>query len=134
MKLKIIEEALKMYEAHGDHDDQTQADIAKCWVELAEMKKAEGVDGWYCEDVDIIPTLLTDDLCSRLLYDIYGRIARTATPNSDIAAEFIDAVHTKEYLAISGLRLTDLCYFLHDLWNDNEATGENNLDGTFKGK
>lgn len=132
MKLKIIEEALKMYEARGDHDDQTQADIANCWIELAEMKKPEGVDAFYCEDVDIIPTLLTDDLCNRLLYDTYGRIARTATPDSDIVAEFIDAVHTKEYLAISDLLLTDLCYFLHDLWSDNEATGDNNLDGTFK--
>lgn len=133
MKLKIIEEALKMYEARGDHDDQTQADIADCWIELAEMKKPGDVDDWYCADVDIIPSLLTTDLCNRLLYDTYGRIARTATPDSDIAANFIHAVRTEDDLTeISELILADAFEYLHDLWNDNEAIGYNNPDGTFK--
>lgn len=75
MKLSIIEEALKMYEARGDHDDQTQADIAN----------------------------------------------------------FINAVHTEDYLTeISNLILADAFDFLHDLWSDNEALGDNNPDGTFK--
>lgn len=133
MKLKVIEEALKMYEARGDHDDQTQADIYNCWVELAEMKKPKGVDDWYCQDVTILPSILMNDLCNRLLYDTYGRMARRLPNGRDIVANFIHAVHTEEYLTeISDLILADAFEFLRDLWSDNEAVGCNNPDGSFK--
>lgn len=133
MKLKIIEEALKMYEAHGNHDDQTQADIANCWIELAEMKKPKGVDDWYCTDVTILPSILMNDLCNRLLYDTYGRMARRLPNGRDIVANFINAVHTEEYLTeISDLILADAFDLIHDIWSDNETLGDNNPDGTFK--
>ena len=133
MKLSIIEEALKMYEARGDHDDQTQADIANCWIELAEMKKPKGVNDWYCQDVTILPSILMTDICSQLLYDTYGRMARRLPDGRDIVANFINAVHTEDYLTeISDLILADAFDFLHDLWSDIEALGDNNPDGTFK--
>ena len=133
MKLKVIEEALKLYEARGDHDYQTQVDIYNCWIELAEMKKPKGVDDWYCQDVTILPSILMNDLCNRLLYDTYGRMARRLPNGCDIVANFINAVHTEDCLTeISDLILADAFEYLRDLWNDNEAIGDNNADGSFK--
>ena len=132
MNLSMLRQAVGMYEAIGDHDIQTQADIANCWIELAEMEKA-APDREYCEDVTVIPTTLMVDFGNIMWYDYYGRKARQIGYDNMTAEEFINAVHHDAYCPeVSDLVLTDSYYLIHDLWLENENGGDNNPDGSFK--
>lgn len=132
MNLSMLRQAVGMYESRGDHDIQTQADIANFWIELAEMEKA-APDREYCKDVTVIPTTLMLDFGNIMWYDYFGRKARQVGYDNMTAEEFINTVHHDAYCQeVSDLVLTDSYYLIRDIWLENENGDDNNQDGSFK--
>lgn len=132
MKLAIIEKALSELQHSGKWTEDELVDIQNCWVELAEMKRAEP-DSYNLQDVYVIPVQHMIDYGNRMWYDTYGRMARRIPNGRDVPANFINAIRDECYIeTASSLLLEDIHSFLNDLWHDNEEQGENDTDGTYK--
>lgn len=132
MKLNVIKQALEMFEARGGHDDDTQTDIANCWIELAEMEKAYASNWPSCDDVTTIPASLMIDFGNEMWYNVYGRKARQVGHDNMTVEHFVDAIRNEAYCSeVSRVVIEDVYYFLHDLWLDNESDNSNRRDGSF---
>jgi hypothetical protein len=130
MKLEILKKALEHYILSADcseADRQNVFDaIAECNNQIERYYSRElWMDTVYIVTSDSMHTLL-----NKVTYDNYGKLKKSCGQvpfewyAEDVRKAF-DMDLTNEVLQLG-------YHFVSDLWNDNEADGENNPDGTFK--
>ena len=105
--------------------------------ELNDLQEAfeasgEGLDTF---NILMVPENTIHDMLNELTYDTYGRLRRDCKSFSaaDLAGcriSYVEAVG-HDYPGIPRASLLSMCYFLEDLWEDNEAEGNNNPDGSY---
>lgn len=131
MKLTVLEKALSAYKVSGNWSEQDLIDLTQAENELSMMRNA-APDEDYCTEVYTIPTTLMIDFGNRMWYDTYGRMARRLPNGKEIPFNFINAIKQDNYVCeLAPHILEDIHGFLHDLWHENEATGENRSDGSY---
>lgn len=135
MDIRILKEALKHYVQSADcpteNRDKVLEAIGECQATIDRLISNEDPDD-FGFTVRTIPFLVLSDFLNILTYDIYGKRAKahgTKFPFSYYAHDVYKAFFNTDLLTAE--QLLDGYEVIADLWQDNEANGEHNSDGTF---
>lgn len=99
-------------------------------------------DAFYASDeglgtfnILMVPENTIHDMLNELTYDTYGRLRRDciglSVADIDACRSSYVAVTEHDYPGIPRASLLSMCDFLEDLWEDNEAEGNNKPDGSY---
>lgn len=131
MKLQTIENALKHYMLSADCSKEEREDVDSALRTChAVAERYDDRERWQ-DSVQMIPTSVLVDFLNTTTYDVYGKLAKIH--NGKVPFSYYkDAVRKETMLS----QLTDgqlECGYelINDLWQDNNSSGENNIDGTF---
>lgn len=149
MEIKLLKDALTHYVSTAECSQNDQ--VAQClnaFTELTEAERAIANAGhdWYA--IYPVPCMVIDELVNQFFYDTIGKLMRSHTYGMTvdqvrastytqqlIVSEAVTAIQeSKELLTADQLPQSTLeagIQLVIDLWLDNEATGDNNPDGTF---
>lgn len=136
MDIKIMKEALKCYAQHEscpmDDMDKVLEAIGECQATIDRIKE-DGDDFKEAYNIHTIPSIVLTDFLNLTTYDVYGKVAKQHGGKGS----FDRYMYKVRDIGLGFNMLTAaqvMCGYdlLSDLWHDNEESGDNNPDGTFK--
>lgn len=135
MDIRILKEALKHYSQSADcpaKDRNHVLDaVGECQATIDQILAVGDYDD-IMYDVCTIASITVTDFLNLTSYDIYGKLAKKHGGRCPLSY-YIHAMRRDMFLDTLTAAQLELGYnFLADLWQDNEASGEHNPDGTFK--
>ncbi len=134
MKLETLRNALRYYAISAECDDVEREYVFDALEEIARtIERYDDREFWKSAAV-VIPQPTLIDLLNELTYDDYGRLARARNNNLsfDVYAYNIREGHLPSISYLTNEQLHDGYDLINDLWHDNENSGDNNADGTFR--
>lgn len=133
MKLNLLKAALEHYVLSADCSENDRQDVFEAITECAHLEERYSDRKMWKDSVHVITTGSLIDFLNMTTYNDYGKLAKPR--NGNVPFECYAAVVRQGFQT----DLTDDALrcgydFLHDLWNDNEAYGNHNEDGTINDK
>ena len=132
MKLQTIENALKHYMLSADCSVEEREDVDSALRTCYAVSERYADRKLWQDSVQLITTSTLIDFLNMSTYDTFGKLAKLH--NGDVPFEYYAAAVRNQGLEQLTNGQIECGYeFINDLWRDNEESGANNEDGTFKG-
>lgn len=134
MTIDIMLEALEALKDRGDHPDYKQQVIHESICELRRLNASlpDYHRGIWNGAIHVVHMTTAIDLQNALLYDTFGRLAKSKSNLEVSFGEYMEAARKRfGFEAVSTQFLTSGYEVINDLWHDNEANGCHGSDGTY---
>lgn len=131
MKLELLTKALRHYALSADCTSDDRELVFDAIDECsAQAERYDSRDLWR-DTVYLVSADSLDNLLNMATYDIYGVVAKRLKGQT----EFHHYEHAVRQYGLDDMTKSALMLgydIISDLWRENEANGDHNVDGTFK--
>lgn len=130
MKLQTIENALKHYMLSADCSVEEREDIDSALRTCHAVAERYADRNLWQDSVQLITTSTLIDFLNMSTYDTFGKLAKRHDGKVPFE-HYVAAVRNKGLEQLTNGQIECGYEFINDLWHDNEASGDNSIDGTF---